>query len=88
MKISQNYPQYIFSGSINLIVGGEDSDENLYDDTQIVNLSNETSTCNNFPDYPIAIYAATGAIVDGHPIICGGDSEGYNTHSELQGRIN
>jgi len=68
-------------GSI-MIVGGEDSDYDLYSDAQIVNLTNETSTCNNFPDYPIAMYAATGAIVSGLPIICGGKSEGYNTRSE------
>jgi len=66
-------------GSI-MIVGGEDSDYDLYSDAQIVNLTNETSTCNNFPDYPLAIRVATGAIVAGHPIICGGISGSY--HSE------
>ena len=71
MKTNQNYSQYIFSGSINLIVGGKD--RNYYSaPAQIVNLSNKTSTCNNFPTYPIAIGYATGAIVDGHTIICGG----------------
>jgi hypothetical protein len=63
-------------GSINLIVGGWDSNRNYNKDAQIVNWSNETSTCNNFPDYPIAIFYATGAIVSGHAIICGGRSEG------------
>ena len=82
VKTNQNYSQYIFSGSINMIVGGGDSDYNPYSDAQIVNLSNKTSTCNNFPDYPIAIKYATGAIVSGHPIICGGRSEGSITHSE------
>jgi hypothetical protein len=71
-----------FSGSINMIVGGTDRDRNYYSDAQIVNLSNETSTCNNFPDYPIAISYATGAIVSGHPIICGGWSVESNAHSE------
>ena len=64
-----------------MIIGGEDSDENPYNDAQIVNLSNETSTCNNFPDYPLAIRVATGAIVAGHPIICGGIST-RNNYSE------
>jgi len=68
-------------GSINLIVGGKD--RNYYSaPAQIVNLSNKTSTCNNFPTYPIAIGYATGAIVDGHPIICGGRSGRDYAHSQ------
>ena len=82
VKTNQNYPQYIFSGSINLIVGGLDSDINRHSDAQIVNLSNETSTCNNFRDYPLAITSATGAIVSGHPIICGGYTHTGSRHSE------
>ena len=64
-----------------MIVGGLDSDFNHHRGAQIVNLASETSTCNNFPDYPIAIRYATGAIVSGLPIICGGVSE-ENYHSE------
>jgi len=76
VKIDQieNEANDLYTGSINMIVGGRDRRNNPYSDAQIVNLSNETSTCNNFPDYPIAIRSATGAIVDGHPIICGGVS--------------
>ena len=67
-----------------MIVGGEDRDftYTYLSDTQIVNLTNETSACNAFPDYPLFIRFATGGIVDGHPIICGGESEGWNFHSE------
>ena len=72
MKTNKNYPQYIFSGSINMIIGGTDSNDDYNSDAQIVNLSNETRTCNNFPDYPIAMSYATGAIVQGQPIVCGG----------------
>ena len=82
VKNNQNSPQYIFSGSINLIVGGWDRFINPFSDARIVNLANENSTCNIFPNYPIAMSGATGAIVDGHPIICGGLSEGGNVHSE------
>jgi len=72
-------------GSI-MIVGGRHSDDyNHQNNAQIVNLTNETSTCNNFPDYPIAISDATGAIVSGHPIICGGRSE-ESRHSECYHR--
>jgi hypothetical protein len=69
-----------------MIVGGRDSDYNYYSDAQIVNLTNETSTCNNFPDYPIAIKYATGAIVSGHPIICGGLFGPYQFRSECYHR--
>ena len=79
-----------FSGPINLIIGGNDDFDDYYDyyynddddirGAQIVNLSNKTSTCNSFPDYPIAMSSATGAIVSGQPIICGGWSG--SAHSE------
>ena len=65
---------------MNLIVGGYDSDLNDHSDAQIVDLSNQTRSCNNFPDYPIAMRYATGAIVSGQPIVCGGWSG--SAHSE------
>jgi len=67
-----------------MIVGGSYTQpeyEYQSSDAQIVNLSNDTSTCNNFPDYPLAMRGATGAIVSGHPIICGGRSK-ESIHSE------
>ena len=55
-------------------------------DAQIVDLSSQTRSCNNFQDYPSAIDYATGAIVSGQPIVCGGESyrsgSGYNYYSE------
>ena len=70
-----------FAGSNNLlIVGGYDSNADQVSDAQIVDLSSQTRSCNNFPDYPIAVHSATGAIVSKQPMICGGFSE--NTHSE------
>ena len=57
-------------------------DINDHSDAQIVDLSSQARSCNNFPDYPIAIYGATGAIVANKPMICGGSSEESNTHSE------
>jgi len=61
-----------------LIVGGGRA--------QIVDVSTKTRSCNNFPDYPIAMSDAAGAIVSGRPIICGGTSRSYterwNYHSE------
>jgi hypothetical protein len=69
-------------GPINLIVGGRDGDLNPHSDAQIVDLSSQTRSCNNFPDYPIAMVSTTGAIVSGQPIICGGLDTGYDYHSE------
>ena len=73
-----NYSQYIFSGSVILVVGGRDDRRNYQNDSQ---LSSLTRSCSNLQNYPIAMRHATGAIVSGHPIICGGESwESY--HSE------
>ena len=69
-----------FSGPINLIVGGYGG--GYKSDAQIVDLSSQTRSCNNFQDYPIAMNSATGAIVSGQPIVCGGESTGYKYHSE------
>ena len=76
-----------FSGPINLIVGGWGN--GYKSDAQIVDLSNQTRSCNNFPDYPIAMQHATGAIVSKQPIVCGGTSagtsgswSGSSSHSE------
>ena len=62
-----------------MIVGG-----GYKSDAQIVDLSNQTRSCNNFQDYPIAMSSATGAIVSGQPIVCGGyeDTEQENYYSE------
>ena len=66
-----------------MIIGGEeDSDENPYNGTQIVNLSNQTRSCNNLAEYPIAVFSATGAFVSSHLIICGGKSARTSRHSE------
>ena len=73
------YSQHIFSGSVILVVGGQDDSYKYYNDSQ---LSSLTRSCSNLQNYPIAMSSATGAIVDGHPIICGGYSEGSNYHSE------
>jgi len=60
-------------GSNNLlIVGGVVRRYRYRSDAQIVDLSGQTRSCNNFQDYPIAMWSATGAIVSKQPIICGG----------------
>ena len=52
-----------------MVVGGEDDNYNRQNDSQ---LSSLTRSCSNLQNYPIAMGGATGAIVSGHPIICGG----------------
>ena len=80
-----NYLLNTFSESLILVVGGSDGygdGVNSHRDAQIVDLSKQTRACTNLPEYPGAMGMATGAIVSGHPIICGGRSEGSNYHSE------
>ena len=53
-----------------MVVGGEHDYD--YDNSQRdAQLSSLTRSCSNLQNYPIAISGATGAIVSGHPIICG-----------------
>ena len=61
-----------------MVVGGLDLSDNYQSDTQ---LSSVTRSCSNLQNYPIAIRSATGAIVSGNPMICGGLSYG-SKHSE------
>jgi hypothetical protein len=62
-----------------MVVGGDDVSDNIQSDAK---LSSLTRSCSNLQNYPITFYAATGAIVSGHPIICGGKSTGTSSHSE------
>ena len=58
-----------------MVVGGLDLSDNYQGDTQ---LSSLTRSCSNLQNYPIAMKFATGDIVSGHPIICGGISTSNN----------
>ena len=49
-----------------------------YGSTQIVDLLAETRSCQNIKKYPLNVEAATGAVVSGQPIICGGWSGTHN----------
>ena len=61
-----------------MFVGGEGDTTGLKD-TQLVDLSS-TKTCGNLADYPLGIHDATGALVSGKPVICGGES-GNHSHN-------
>jgi hypothetical protein len=61
------------SGSFIMVVGGWGSD--IYrDDVQIIDLSPHQMFCPNLQNYPLKMSEATGAIISGDPIICGGFS--------------
>ena len=62
-----------------MVVGGRDDDNNFQNDSQ---LSSLTRSCSNLQNYPIAMRYATGAIVSGHPIICGGTLDNHNNRNE------
>ena len=67
-----------FSDSLVLVVGRRDGDYRDSDyihlnNTQIVDLTEQARSCPNLTKYPITpVSSATGAIVSGHPMICGG----------------
>ena len=61
-----------------MFVGGEGDTTGLKN-TQLVDLS-ITKTCGNLADYPLGIHDATGALVSGKPVICGGES-GNHSHN-------
>jgi len=45
--------------------------EKIYKDSMII--STDGRKCKSFPSFPMALYAATGGIVKGAPIVCGGE---------------
>ena len=55
-----------------MVVGRRDSNYKHFSTTQIVDLSTQTRSCLNITKYPIDVSYATGAVVSGHPMICGG----------------
>ena len=65
-----------------MVVGGKASGYNNLNNTQIVDLSKQTRSCPNLQNLPIALTGATGAIVSGHPIICGGTVDNHNNRNE------
>ena len=49
--------------------------------SQVVNVLGSSSTCQNIPDYPVAVHLAGGGIVDNVPIVCGGYSDDHGIQS-------
>ena len=40
--------------------------------TEVIDITDETKKCNNLGDFPVLVSWATGGLVDGKPIVCGG----------------
>jgi hypothetical protein len=49
--------------------------------SQVVNILDSSSTCQNIPDYPIAVHQTGGGILDNVPIVCGGGSDDHGMQS-------
>ena len=49
--------------------------------SQVVNALDSSSTCQDMPDYPIAVHQAGGGILDNVPIVCGGGSDDHGMQS-------
>ena len=64
---------YSIPGSLIMVAGGWDG--NKYQElVQIIDVSTYRKVHLNLQNYPIPVDAATGAIVSGVPVICGGYS--------------
>ena len=61
-----------------MVVGGEDGNR-FRDDVEVIDLSAQRKLHLNLQNYPYIMAAATGAIVSGIPIICGGFSTSAST---------
>ncbi len=54
------------------IAGFNDVDPFYLDSVEIVDLSDGTPTCDPVADYPLSVFEAVGAFIDGRPRVCGG----------------
>ena len=52
---------------------------------QVIDMSSSTTTCSNLPSYPTSVYGAAGGVINGSPIICGGNSGSPRSLRNLQG---
>ena len=49
--------------------------------SQVVNVLDSSLTCQNIPDYPVAVHNAGGGLLKGVPIVCGGYSDDHGIQS-------
>ena len=60
----------VTTGKIRNIRGGQFINKSIHDESKVVTES--AKECDSFPPYPLAIIGATGGLVNGSPIVCGG----------------
>ena len=56
-----------------LVVSGSAEWNSPAQTSEVIDMTNENYTCNNFADYPINLSSATGAVLGANVIVCGGE---------------
>ena len=56
-----------------LVVSGSAEYNSPAKASEVIDMTNENYTCNNFADYPINLSSATGAVLGANVIVCGGE---------------
>ena len=72
-----------FSGKV-LVATGFPRDTSVK--TEVIDLADESTTCEALADYPIQVHAASGALLkDSIPLICGGYNYSYISQCHIAG---
>ena len=50
--------------------------------TEVIDIIDETKVCNNLGEFPVLVSWATGGLVDGKPIVCGGQGGTPTTYKQ------
>ena len=56
-----------------MVVSGSAEYNSPAQTSEVIDMTNENYTCNNFADYPINLSSATGAVLGANIIVCGGE---------------
>ena len=50
--------------------------------TEVLDLNNEDAVCHNLPPFPEEIRSATGSVIQGQPLVCGGYDKDWNAKED------
>merc|ERR1739848_32451 len=64
-----------------LLTTGYDPSQVYIATSEVVDVLNSASSCQSIPDFPVAAHTAGGGIVNGVPIVCGGNAESAGVQS-------
>ena len=64
---------FLISGQLTTLLVVTGYDRGQLNNTQLIDLTKGTQSCQNVKDYPIALDSATGSILSGSPVVCGGE---------------